>query len=207
MQSCARWVFTTSQSRSESACHNPRTVASTGVTALNSSTDTCQRTFLHRHGGRFMGSAQQPSGALLSYGPRRPAVVEHRPAVGIDHLWAVRHSPQSNRARPRVSTKSVNRFFGVSTTRLNCDDAIGRIIGEVTPLQRYIAEEIATDHVDGLRSRREALRRLALLGMGTAAATALIAACGENKTTTSNAPVTSSGAATSSAPPPGSAKA
>jgi carboxymethylenebutenolidase len=77
----------------------------------------------------------------------------------------------------------------------------------VTPLQRYIAEEIATDHVDGLLSRREALRRLALLGMTTAAATALIAACGENKTTTSNAPVTSSGAATSSAPPPGSAKA
>ena len=77
----------------------------------------------------------------------------------------------------------------------------------MTPLQRYIAEEIATDHVDGLLSRREALRRLALLGMTAAAATALIAACGENKTTTSNAPVTSSGAATSSASPPGSAKA
>jgi carboxymethylenebutenolidase len=77
----------------------------------------------------------------------------------------------------------------------------------VTPLQRYIAEEIATDHVDGLLSRREAVRRLALLGMTTAAATALIAACGEKKTTTSNAPVTSSGPVTSSAPPPGSPKA
>ncbi len=53
----------------------------------------------------------------------------------------------------------------------------------MTPLQRYIAEEIATDHVDGLMSRREALRRLALLGVGTAAATSLIAACGENKKT------------------------
>jgi carboxymethylenebutenolidase len=74
----------------------------------------------------------------------------------------------------------------------------------VTPLQRYIAEEIATDHVDGLLSRREALRRLALLGVGTAAATALIAACGEGKKPVANAPVTSSGAATSSAPPPGS---
>ncbi|WP_304116814.1 dienelactone hydrolase family protein [Mycolicibacterium bacteremicum] len=51
----------------------------------------------------------------------------------------------------------------------------------MTPLQRYIAEEIATDHVDGLLSRREALRRLALLGVGTAAATALIAACGDAK--------------------------
>jgi carboxymethylenebutenolidase len=77
----------------------------------------------------------------------------------------------------------------------------------VTPLQRYIAEEIATDHVDGLLSRREALRRLALLGVSTAAATALIAACGENKKTTTEAPVTSSGPATSSAAPPGTEKA
>jgi carboxymethylenebutenolidase len=77
----------------------------------------------------------------------------------------------------------------------------------VTPLQRYIAEEIATDHVDGLLSRREALRRLALLGVGTAAATALIAACGENKQTTSNAPVTSSGPASAPTTPPGSANA
>jgi carboxymethylenebutenolidase len=45
-------------------------------------------------------------------------------------------------------------------------------------MQRYIAEEIATDHVDGLLSRREALRRLGLLGLSTAAASALIAGCG-----------------------------
>jgi carboxymethylenebutenolidase len=83
----------------------------------------------------------------------------------------------------------------------------------VTPLQRYIAEEIATDHVDGLMSRREALRRLGLLGVGTAAATALIAACSENKKPTADAPATSTGAvtssesATASAPPPGSDKA
>jgi carboxymethylenebutenolidase len=83
----------------------------------------------------------------------------------------------------------------------------------VTPLQRYIAEEIATDHVDGLLSRREALRRLALLGVGTAAATTLIAACGENKKPVADAPATSTGAVTSSeavgadAPPPGSEKA
>ena len=51
----------------------------------------------------------------------------------------------------------------------------------MTPSQRRIAEEIATFHVNGLTSRREALRRLALLGMGTAAASALIAACAEEK--------------------------
>jgi carboxymethylenebutenolidase len=86
---------------------------------------------------------------------------------------------------------------------VNCGDASRGIIGEVTPLQRYIAEEIATDHVDGLLSRREAMRRLALLGVGAAAATALITACGESqqntgKPTTSPAapaPTDSAGAA------------
>jgi carboxymethylenebutenolidase len=51
----------------------------------------------------------------------------------------------------------------------------------VTALQQYIAEEIATDHVDGLLTRREALRRLALLGLGGGAAAALIAACGDRR--------------------------
>ncbi len=72
----------------------------------------------------------------------------------------------------------------------------------MTPLQRYIAEEIATDHVDGLMSRREAIRRLALIGVGAAAATSLIAACASGETP--DAPGTSSGAATETAPPPGS---
>jgi carboxymethylenebutenolidase len=74
----------------------------------------------------------------------------------------------------------------------------GRILAKVTPLQRYIAEEIATDHVDGLLSRREAMRRLALLGVGTAAAAALIAACGNEKKPAA------SGTTTSSTPPPAS---
>lgn len=69
----------------------------------------------------------------------------------------------------------------------------------MTPLQRYIAEEIATDHLDGLLSRREALRRLGLLGIGAAAAAALIAACGETK---ESAPGSTPGAAPESAPEP-----
>jgi carboxymethylenebutenolidase len=47
----------------------------------------------------------------------------------------------------------------------------------MTPLQRYVAEEIAVDHADGLLTRREALRRLGLLGLGVPAAAALLAAC------------------------------
>jgi carboxymethylenebutenolidase len=77
----------------------------------------------------------------------------------------------------------------------------------VTPLQRYIAEEIATDHVDGLLSRREALRRLALMGMGTAAASALIAACASDKPKTPASSPAPSPSAPTSAPPPGMASA
>jgi carboxymethylenebutenolidase len=72
----------------------------------------------------------------------------------------------------------------------------------VTSLKHYIAEEIATDHVDGLLTRREAMRRLALLGLGSGAAAALIAACGGGKSQPSNG---SSGA--TGAQPPGTDKA
>ncbi|WP_433192432.1 dienelactone hydrolase family protein [Nocardia sp. CA-107356] len=73
----------------------------------------------------------------------------------------------------------------------------------MTPLQRYIAEEIATDHADGLIGRREALRRLGMLGVGATSAVALLAACSSsgdqaNSASTGSAPEASS-------PPPGTA--
>lgn len=77
---------------------------------------------------------------------------------------------------------------------------MARILAEMDPLHRYLAEEIATDHIDGLLSRREALRRLALLGIGTAAGAALISACGEQR-----AAAPSADTAGSPEPPPGSA--
>ena len=46
----------------------------------------------------------------------------------------------------------------------------------MTELQRYLAEEVAEDHADGLITRREALRRLGLLGLGSATAASLLAA-------------------------------
>ena len=45
----------------------------------------------------------------------------------------------------------------------------------MTELQRYLAEEVAEDHADGIITRREAMRRLGLLGLGAAAASALLA--------------------------------
>lgn len=64
--------------------------------------------------------------------------------------------------------------------------------------QRYLAEEVAFDHADGLIARREALRRLSMLGLGLPAASALLAACGGDEDAAS-APATS--AAPSSAAP------
>lgn len=75
----------------------------------------------------------------------------------------------------------------------------------MTSLQRYIAEEIATDHVDGLFTRREAMRRLALLGMGAAAAGELIAACAKHQDATTPPKPTTGESPTGSAQPPGAA--
>ena len=46
----------------------------------------------------------------------------------------------------------------------------------MTELQRYLAEEVAEDHADGILTRREAVRRLGLLGLSASAASALLSA-------------------------------
>jgi carboxymethylenebutenolidase len=66
--------------------------------------------------------------------------------------------------------------------------------------QQYLAEEVAIDHGDGVISRREALRRLGLLGLGVPAASTLLAACGGGDgegagSTTSAAPAAAPGPA------------
>ncbi len=76
--------------------------------------------------------------------------------------------------------------------------------GMMSPFKRYLAEEIALDHVEGLIPRREALRRLGLLGLGLPAATALLTACGagaEGAATATPTPGPASGAPVSPAGP------
>src|SRR4051794_10008883 len=51
-----------------------------------------------------------------------------------------------------------------------------------------VAREIALDCEDGLLTRREALRRLALMGVTGAAAAALLAACGGDDRSTPTTP-------------------
>jgi carboxymethylenebutenolidase len=73
----------------------------------------------------------------------------------------------------------------------------------MTIFQRYLAEEIAIDHAEGILSRREALRRLSLLGFGLPTATALLAACGDGAKESATPPATPSvRPATPAGPPP-----
>lgn len=46
--------------------------------------------------------------------------------------------------------------------------------------KRYLAEEVALDHVGGQLTRREALRQLGMMGISLTAASALLAACGDD---------------------------
>jgi carboxymethylenebutenolidase len=46
---------------------------------------------------------------------------------------------------------------------------------------RYLVEEVGEDYADGIISRREALRRLGLLGVGVGAATSMLAACARER--------------------------
>jgi len=47
----------------------------------------------------------------------------------------------------------------------------------MTDISTYLTEEVVVDYADGLITRREALRRLALLGVGAGVAAPMLAAC------------------------------
>ncbi len=76
-------------------------------------------------------------------------------------------------------------------------------------LREYLAEEVALDFADARLTRREALTRLALLGLSTTAAGALLAACSSDggetvttrpdRTTSTAAPATTAAAAPTTA--------
>ena len=67
--------------------------------------------------------------------------------------------------------------------------------------QRYLAEEVAEDCAIGLMSRREALRRLGMMGFTALGASALLAACGSDDNGASE-PSTTGPPATGSTPTP-----
>lgn len=65
-------------------------------------------------------------------------------------------------------------------------------------MRRYVATEIALDCEEGLLTRREALRRLGLLGLTAAASTTLLAACGGDDEEGAPSPTGDAGTPTSS---------
>jgi carboxymethylenebutenolidase len=72
-------------------------------------------------------------------------------------------------------------------------------------LRDYLVGEVAADFADGILTRRDALRRLGLLGLGAAAAATLLAACGDDGTTSQDADAADAGDADAGAAAPGSA--
>ncbi len=74
-------------------------------------------------------------------------------------------------------------------------------------LHRYLVEEIALDHAEGMLSRREALRRLGLMGVGAVAASSFLAACSTNDDEAAPPSTSSPGSSAPPAAPPGLAAA
>ncbi|HEX2047525.1 MAG TPA: dienelactone hydrolase family protein [Acidimicrobiales bacterium] len=64
--------------------------------------------------------------------------------------------------------------------------------------QEYLATEVALDHAQGQLTRREALRRLGMMGLSLTAASALLAACGDDG---DDSPTVGAGQATTTAAP------
>jgi carboxymethylenebutenolidase len=61
---------------------------------------------------------------------------------------------------------------------------------DMNEVSRYLTEEVVVDYADGLISRREALHRLALLGVGVAVATPMLAACEADRSVETTQPIT-----------------
>jgi carboxymethylenebutenolidase len=65
--------------------------------------------------------------------------------------------------------------------------------------EQYLAQEVGVDHADGLISRREALRRLGLMGFNAVTASSILAACAQDAE--ERAPASPTATATATAEP------
>src|SRR5687768_5152868 len=74
----------------------------------------------------------------------------------------------------------------------------------MSSINEYLTSEVVVDYSDGLINRREALRRLSMLGVGIAVAGPMLAAC---ESPGGDAPAPATPATSSAAAPSGSAPA
>ena len=102
-------------------------------------------------------------------GPDTPAGARLQDTRGLLRLPAGRAAGDCWRA-------GAQQRFSWNSHLAPCRTATFRRGGRMTELEQYLAEEIAEDHVDGIITRREAMRRLGLLGVGATTASAMIAA-------------------------------
>ena len=68
-----------------------------------------------------------------------------------------------------------------------------------TEHEKYLVEEVGIDYADGLINRREALRRLGMMGMQAVAASSFLAACAQDAGTDSEATAPASAGASATA--------
>ncbi|HYN99675.1 MAG TPA: dienelactone hydrolase family protein [Actinomycetota bacterium] len=68
-----------------------------------------------------------------------------------------------------------------------------------TEHEKYLVEEVGIDYADGLISRREAIRRLGMMGVGAMAASSLLAACANDAAESPRATATATASATATA--------
>lgn len=110
------------------------------------------------------------------------------------HLTASTNFVPAHPSGPRTETsEAVRRVRG------------GAIASGAMAFEEYVQSEIVADCAEGYLTRREALRRLMLLGVGAAAATTLLAACGDDKPKAASgatSSTTGAGATTATGTPP-----
>lgn len=117
--------------------------------------------------------------ALDRAGLVREIVVE----PNADHAFFNDTGPRYNAGASADAWQRLLDWFGRISPRNDrksrCWPGVCRILGDVS-LQRDTPEESAADRADRLLTRREAIRRLALVGV-TAGPTALVAACSSGR--------------------------
>jgi carboxymethylenebutenolidase len=90
--------------------------------------------------------------------------------VGLAHQVEGFHHHETSRANGAALPAAIVGFCPVHQA------GAGRL-PFMNEIQRYLAEEIALDANDGIITRREALRRLRVMGLSIASATTLLGAC------------------------------
>jgi carboxymethylenebutenolidase len=126
----------------------------------------------------------EPEGPFAAYPWQSARSVQEFIGGGLGHLNAPVRNPEGHCSRPSTSWWcSAERLpFGVALRGSAGTLRFTWLRSPPMALRDYLVAEVTGDASDGLLSRREALRRLGLLGVSAAAAGTMLAACGDDET-------------------------